>query len=210
MVRLFRLKILIIKIKLKFNLEYVSAKIEDVIPEEELKKDPIEKTEFPIDISDVDINEVIARIRSHALSNRLRIKEFFQDMDPLNSGSVTRSQFIRCMSSFGVSSLGGFPISRAQCEVLCNRFQNAHNEKINWKRFEEEIESVFTVKDLEKSPNLKVISPGIFIMPPQGTVAWDDENLENAQNYKTIIEDLKQVVKQRRLDCWPPFRDYDK
>lgn len=153
---------------------------------------------------------MIARIRSHTLSNRLRIKEFFQDMDPLNSGSVSKSQFIRCISSFGVSSLGGFNITRAQTEVLCNRFKNQNNEKINWKRFEEELESVFTVKNLERNPNLKVVSPEMFLMPPQGTAAWENENLESAQNYKTIIEDLKTVVQQRRLDCWPPFRDYDK
>ena len=50
----------------------------------------------------------------------------------------------------------------------------------------------------------------IFILPPPGTVAWNDENLEGTDNYKTIIDKLQKVVNQRRLDCWPPFKDYDK
>lgn len=198
----------------KFNLiliifkEYVSSKIEDVIPEDELNKTQVVSKEFPLDTSNIDVNELIARIRSHTLANRIRIKEFFQDMDPLNSGNVTKAQFIRCISSFGISSLGGFHINKAQTEVLCQRY--ATNNKVCWKKFEGEIESVFTVKNLEKNPNLKVAPTDIFIMPPQGTAAWEDGNLENAQNYKSIISDLKQVVQQRRLDCWPPFKDYDK
>ena len=174
-----------------------------------MNKKQIEKKEFPIDLTDVDVNELIARIRSHVLSHRIRIKEFFQDMDPLNAGQVTKAQFIRCISSFGISSIGSFPITKAQTEVLCQRY-TAANGKVSWKNFEDEIESVFTVRNLEKNPNLRVAPTDLFIMPPQGTAAWDDENLESADNYKSVIEHLKQVVNQRRLDCWPPFKDYDK
>ena len=35
--------------------------------------------------------------------------------------------------------------------------------------FEDEIETVFTVKNLEKNPNLKVVPTDLFKMPPQGS-----------------------------------------
>jgi len=69
---------------------------------------------------------------------------------------------------------------------------------------------VFTLHELEKNPNARVAPTDIFILPPPGTVAWNDENLEGTENYKTIIDKLQKVVNQRRLDCWPPFKDYDK
>ena len=88
------------------------------------------------------MNELIARIRSHVLSKRLRVKEFFQDMDPLNSGTVSKAQFIRCIASFGLSSLGAFNINKAQTEALCKEYIQPNDEKkCNWKRFEYDIES---------------------------------------------------------------------
>lgn len=69
---------------------------------------------------------------------------------------------------------------------------------------------MFTLQELEKNPNARVSSTSVFILPPPGTVAWDDEELKSSENYKTVIDDIKQVVNQRRLDCWPPFKDYDK
>ena len=68
---------------------------------------------------------------------------------------------------------------------------------------------MFTLRELEKNPNALVAPTGKFVMPPPGTVAWDDEKV-SGENYKDIIERLSKVVSQRRLDCWPPFQDYDK
>ena len=88
------------------------------------------------------MNELIARLRSHALSNRLRIKEVFQDMDPLNSGTCSKAQFIRCLSYLGISSLGSFNINKVQTEALCKEYKQPNDPyKVNWKKFEEDIES---------------------------------------------------------------------
>lgn len=63
-------------------------------------------------------------------------------MDQLNSGFVSRAQFIRCLSSFGISSLGEFNISRAQTEALCREYQHpTAKDKVHWKKFEEDVES---------------------------------------------------------------------
>ncbi len=110
---------------------------------EDIESSPkIESTDFPPNLTDIDINELIARIRSHILSKRIRVKEFFQDMDPLNSGAITKPQFIRCIASFGLSSIGSFNISKAQTEALCREYAQLNDRnKVNWKRFETDIES---------------------------------------------------------------------
>lgn len=187
--------------------EYVASLIDDKHPElAELESAPkIDTRDFPPNLTDIDLNELMARIRSHALSKRIRIKEFFSDHDPLNSGTITKSQFIRNLTSMGLT------LNRAQTEVICLEYMHpADPLKCNWKRFEADLESVFTLQGLEKDPNARVADSGIFILPPPGTVAWDDESLDSsADNYKTVIANLKKVVEQRRLDCWPPFKDYD-
>lgn len=51
----------------------------------------------------------------------------------------------------------------------------------------------------------------MFVMPPPGTVSWDDEKLNSSEyNYKEAVEYVKNIVNQRRVNCWPPFRDFDK
>ena len=167
--------------------------------------------DLPLDTTNVDMNHLMAKIRSFVLANRIRVKEFFQDMDPLNSGFITKSQFIRCMSSVGCSSIGNFNISKVETEALCKEYINPlDTKKVNWKKFETDVESVFTVRNLEKNPNLFVAPQNIFVMPPAGTLNWKDEALTSSENYKVILDNLKDVVERRRLDCWPPFKDFDK
>jgi Ca2+-binding EF-hand superfamily protein len=167
---------------------------------------------MPIDTSNVDMNLLMGRIRSFVLAQRIRVKEFFQDMDPLNSGFITKQQFIRCMSSFGCSSIGLFNITRVETEALCREYINPlDTRKVNWKRFEDDVESVFTVRHLEKNPNLFVAPQNIFVMPPAGTISWTEEKkLNSSENYRVILRNLKDVIDRRRLDVWPPFKDFDK
>ena len=192
------------------SLDFINSKIDQTQYDDAGKK-KITRNDFQSDITTVDVNELMARIRSHVLSDRIRIKEFFQDLDPLNSGYVNKAQFVRCLSSFGVSSIGSFNITRVQTEALCNLYKSKVDpEKVNWKRFEEEVESVFTLKNLEKNPNTLVPPTDMFVMPPPGTVSWDDEKLNSADNYKQAVDYVRNIVTQRRVDCWPPFRDFDK
>lgn len=187
--------------------DYKASRIGDISP----PPDQPEYSTLPIDTTDVDMNHLMGKIRSFSLANRLRIKEFFQDMDPLNSGFITKTQFIRCASSLGCSSIGKFNITPAECEALCKQYINLMDtRKCAWKRFESDVESVFTVRELEKNPNLFVAPQKLFVMPPAGTIAWnEDKKINSSENYRVILDNLKDVIERRRLDCWPPFKDFD-
>ena len=96
----------------------------------------------PPDLSNVDINDLLARVRNHVLSNRIRLKEFFEDMDPLRSTKMTKSRFIRCLNSIGISSIGQLNFNKAQLHALCMNYEDPSDKlKVDWKRFENDIES---------------------------------------------------------------------
>ena len=96
----------------------------------------------PPDISSVDMNDLLARIRTHVLSNRIRIKEFFEDMDPLRSGKMTKSRFLRCLSSIGISSIDALNFNKAQLHALIMKYEDpVDNLKVDWKKFETDVES---------------------------------------------------------------------
>jgi hypothetical protein len=190
--------------------DYVSSIIDDNREENDEEIKPNNESNNK-KIECVDVNDLISRIRGLVLANRIRIKEFFQDMDSLNTGLVTKDQFIRCCSSFGVSSIGTLNISNSQMQVLCKEYEDTNDKrKVNWKRFEADVESVFGLKNLEKSPMVSVAPTQTFVLPPHGTVNWDNVDKETLNAYNAILNKWKQTVGQRRIDCWPPFRDFDK
>lgn len=119
------------------------------------------------------------------IANRVRVKEFFQDMDPLNAGVVTKSQFVRCLSSLGISSLGKFNIRRGEVAALLDAFTDPTDpEKVSWKRFEFEVETA------------------VNGLTPKSTAESDE--------CRAAVNNLKTLVDQRRLNCWGPFKDFDK
>jgi len=117
--------------------EYVASIIDEMpLEDDHYPPTKVNSNEFPPNLLDIDLNELMARIRSHVLSKRVRVKEFFKDHDPLNSGSITKSQFVRNLNSMGLI------LNRAQTEVICREYIQANDPlKCNWKKFEADVES---------------------------------------------------------------------
>lgn len=159
---------------------------------------------------EVNVNDLVGRVRHHVLSNRIRIKEFFEDMDPLRSGRMTKSQFLRCLCSIGISSIGALNLSKEQLQLLVDRYECSDDKlRVNWKKFESEIESVFTLPELEKDPNIRVPPSELFEMPPSGTVDFKNANETQLNDFNDAMSKWRRKIEQRRLDCWSPFRDFD-
>ena len=71
-----------------------------------------------------------------------QVSEFFQDFDQLRSGSITKSQFRRCLSDFGLSTLGEHDLTDVQFEALATMYQDPKLcDKIMWHKFMWDIES---------------------------------------------------------------------
>ena len=66
----------------------------------------------------------------------LQAEEYFQDFDPLRSGSISKSHFRR-----GLSSLGQHQLTDAQFEVLARCYADPKRPgNVLWTRFHTDIE----------------------------------------------------------------------
>ena len=92
-----------------------------------------------------DIEDVIARIRSTCLQQRIRVAEFFRDFDKLRSGFITQAQF-----RIGLN-MAKIVLSSQEFQQLCEYF-NAPKEggHVKWREFSDQVDEVFTKKNLEK------------------------------------------------------------
>lgn len=68
--------------------------------------------------------------------------EFFQDFDPLRSGSISKTQFQRGLSVLGLCALGQHKLTDAQLKQLMSHYQNpCAEDKILWTKFMDDVES---------------------------------------------------------------------
>lgn len=68
--------------------------------------------------------------------------EFFEDYDPLRSGSISQSQFRRGLGLLGLSKLGQHDITEGQYQLLCDFYRNPQKEdQCLWTRFLWDIET---------------------------------------------------------------------
>lgn len=157
------------------------------------------------------------------------MKEFFEDFDPLRSGTISQSQFIRVLASLGLTGLDGVPLTEAQMLALCETYRHPERrDLVMWKQFEHDVESgsfdtegdlmkrtthlvaVFTLSDLEKAPNIQASPQTIYEMPIAGTSDWSRMSSLSNEELQQTMQLWKTKCQQRRLDIAQPFRQFDK
>ncbi|XP_052771578.1 uncharacterized protein LOC128211160 [Mya arenaria] len=172
---------------------------------------PMKEREATSSDSNVSYDDLMSRIRSIVLTNRLRVGEYFQDYDPLRSGSISKSQFRRGMSLLGFSKLGQHNLSEGQFQLLSDVYQNPQKaDQILWTKFLWDVETVFTQPNLEKVPDLQVPPQEIFRVPKPGTVDWNNASGDHMTLYGATMDRLKQRSDQRRVLAKPVFQDFDR
>ncbi|CAF3560484.1 unnamed protein product [Rotaria sordida] len=192
-----------IKVESEQEFQFERARID-----EEQKR---EKLKIKIDTSNVNMNDLMGRIRHHVLTNRIRVKEFFEDFDPLRLGTISQARFIRVLASLGLTGLDGIPLIEAQMYALCDYYRHPdQHDLIIWKQFEQDVESVFTLSDLEKAPNVQVSPQPIYEMPTTGTPNWSNIDPFNKEELHQAMEIWKIKCEQRRIDIVQPFKQFDR
>jgi len=107
-------------------------------------------TYFPTDIDFSGSNEVMVlmkKIKEFVYRHRIRIGEFFQDHDPLRKGVIDATKFRTTLYAQKLQ-LTQEEYQKLEDYYRCS--QNSH--KIRYFDFNEDIEKIFTEKDLEKCP----------------------------------------------------------
>ena len=160
-----------------------------------------------IDTSQVNFDELMARIRHHVLVNRLRVIEFFEDFDSLRSGSITSAIFKRCLNLMGVTW-----VDKAQIQALIEAYADPkQSDCVLWHNFMIDVESVFTQPDLEKDPTRKVPPSEAFVLPKVGTLAaWNRAPDVVKSSLEEVMTRMRSKATQRRVLAKPVFQDFDR
>jgi len=152
-----------------------------------------------------NLDDLIGRIRHHALVNSLRIEEFFQDFDPLRHGSIKRSRF-----RMGVSGMG-IALTDNQLQVLEQHYADPKLAgNVLWKDFLLDIELVFTKRGLEKLPSFKLPPSSEFTLVKPGTMDWNKTTNDKVELFDAAISRMREITKQRRVLAKPCFQDFDR
>jgi len=122
-----------------------------------------------------------------------------RDHDRLRSGSITETQFLSCLS------MSKLFLSKEESKLLIEKYRNPEKSKeILWRKFCDEIDQVFVVKELEKRndiDDLKSITKTQFNS--------SELSLTDQASLNEILKDMKRFFEVNRIDPKPAFANYD-
>ncbi|XP_074114898.1 uncharacterized protein LOC141537673 [Cotesia typhae] len=160
----------------------------------------------------MSVQETMMRIQKKVLERRLRVHEFFQHFDVFNSGRVTNSQFHRGLDSL-LKSSGGFYLSENEIKNLIIQYSDPNDpSRVLWRVFEDDVNHVFTVNELEKLPLLQVNfpPPEIEELPKRGAKNWQVVSSEVRELCEEILMAIRRKIQERQIYLKQFFNDYDK
>jgi Ca2+-binding EF-hand superfamily protein len=152
-------------------------------------------------VGEREITELMFKLKAQVKKDRIRLREFFQDHDPLRKGHVIKQKFRGVLHTQKIS------LTNEEYENLENYYSVPSDDtKVNYIDFNEAIENIFTYKDLEKNPLKKTQefhAPSIL----------DPKNVLSSQEEEILDECMQRLgwfVRHKRLLIKPFFQDKDK
>jgi len=148
-----------------------------------------------------EVQALMEKIKEHVKRHRIRLGEFFQDHDNLRKGTLEATKFRTTLYAQNLQ------LTTEEYQKLENHFRDSENPtKIRYTEFNEEIEKIFTEKDLEKCPQ-KTLSdfkvPSI-LDPTNALTSCEEQELD------CILKRIGTDVRNRRLLIKPFFQDKDR
>jgi hypothetical protein len=134
---------------------------------------------------------------------RVRVEEFFRDFDKLRKGKVTVSQFKQILSMLN------FSLSEEEFESLAGAFKTPPPDNMfNYFAFTAQVNEAFTVKGIDKNPNLsvKAMSSDDTYVARRKYLEMSEEEISDV---KDITEEYRRAIKNRRINLKPQFQDFD-
>ena len=146
-------------------------------------------------------NTLMRKIKNMIKKDRIRLTEFFQDHDTLRKGYLARQKFRSVLHSQKIY------LTIEEFDRLENYFACSPNsDMVNYVNFTDEIDRIFTEKDLEKFPTKRINEfKAPSILDPKDVLNNDEEQVLHA-----CLIRLGTDVKHRRLLIKPFFQDKDR
>jgi len=122
-----------------------------------------------------------------------------RDFDRLRSGSITETQFLSCLS------MSKLFFSREEAKLLVEKYRNPDKPKeVLWRKFCDEIDQVFVVKELEKRSDIEDLKN-----ITKTTFSLSELSLPDQATLQDILRDMKKFFEVNRIDPKPAFANYD-
>ena len=144
-----------------------------------------------------DLDELRNRIRTHLYLSTSLPMDWFEDFDKLRSGRVSNDQFRRCFQFIG------FSLTDAEYEAL--RSEYADRGMVNYRRFLDDVQDVFSNKNLEHDPHGTTMDGKNLAMRTQGMTARSVN-----MDLETLLRKLAHQVTTRGVHIRESFEDFDK
>ncbi|EUB61491.1 hypothetical protein EGR_03555 [Echinococcus granulosus] len=159
----------------------------------------------------VPVDLLMTRIRHIVLVNRIQLNGFFEDFDPLHSGRVSRSQFARALSGAGVTRIGLHDLTPVQLDKLADAYVWPNDaSRVDWRKFVYDVNTVFTLPEIEQNPRCRVLPLSVHVVPKPGTGNWDSATDEMKDRYECAMQNLRRSLLERRVDMKPEFKAFAK
>ncbi|XP_046608856.1 uncharacterized protein LOC124299634 [Neodiprion virginianus] len=158
------------------------------------------------------LREVLQRVQRHVLEHRIRVNEFFRDFDPLNCGRVTVSQFRRALDGMQISAVARLYLAEPEIESIIAFYTDCNDpERINWRTFEDDLDQVFTVKELDKLPTLRIDPPPTEIaeLCKRGQKDWQREKPSSRELCEAALHRVRRRIEERGILLKQFFKAYD-
>lgn len=143
-----------------------------------------------------DVEKLLFKLKSQIKKDRIRLGEFFQDHDLLRKGSVPAQKFR------GVLFAQKIQLTPQEYELIEKYFALPSDpSKVNYVQFNEDVEKIFTEKDLEKDPLKKLAEfKAPSILDPKDVLNTEEEQILDA-----CLQRVGWFVKNKRLLIKPFF-----
>ncbi|XP_078046729.1 uncharacterized protein LOC144475059 [Augochlora pura] len=193
--------------------KFPRPEIGKVIPSKVFKKQSVFHPVMEEPRTTMALKEIVQRVQRHILENRIRISEFYKRFDPLNVGKVTISQFKRGLDGLQISTLGRLYLAEAEIDALVSVYRDPNDlDRVCWRTFADDIDQVFTIKELDKLPNLRIESPPTEIeqLSRKGASNWQCEAMSTRDLCEEVLQKIRFRVNERRILIKQFFKDYDR
>lgn len=157
-----------------------------------------DKAKLPEINPNKDLESILEKIKRKVFKERVRIHEWMRDYDKLRHGYIHRTNFRRALD------LCRFDLTESELAILEDHYAAVKRDHIEWERFSKDMEQIFTTDHLEKQP----LREAEKYIPSENI----DKQLSNesCQGVRNILDRIVKEVKQRRIQLYPLFEDYDR
>jgi Ca2+-binding EF-hand superfamily protein len=146
------------------------------------------------------VDDVIEKIQKICKQKNTRISEFMRSYDKLRHGNITSNQFLESLS------MSKIYLSQKEADMLITKYHNSEKQGfVNWRKFCDDIDVVFVVKELEKKTGILDVT-----QITKNSFKLNELSLPDQATLQDILKEMKAFFEINRIDPKPAFTNYDK